>query len=100
MRMAEYHRAPRSHVINITIAIRICDVSTRGLANEERCPPHRTKRADGAINAAGNQVLGPPVEFIRFRSIELGHGFYCWDLILSPGILRPGAQYNNRSINE
>ena len=56
--MAEYHRPPRADVIDVAVAVGVGDVSTRRLADEQRRAADRAKRADGAVDAAGNHLLG------------------------------------------
>ena len=63
MGMSQDHRPPGQHVIDVDILIHIVEARSFRTRDEARLSSHRAERANGAIDAAGDQLLGFGKEF-------------------------------------
>ena len=58
MVVAEDHRAPRAHVVDVAIVIFIVQVGATGRVEKHRCAAHALEGTHGRVNTAGNMFLG------------------------------------------
>src|SRR5262249_18582593 len=58
MRVTQNHRSPRAYVVDILIAVRVDDVSSRSFAYEKRSAIYCAESADRAVDASRNQLEG------------------------------------------
>jgi hypothetical protein len=69
MNVAENHRAPRTDVVDIALAVRIPEIRALRALDEARRAADRAERTHRRVHAAGNGSLGAFEE-----NLILGHG--------------------------
>src|SRR6185295_11785338 len=76
MAMAQNHRTPRAHVINITIAVDIPEIGTISAVDEYRLAVHCFAGARGGIDTSGENLLRSLKRLLRTRDRcnYLSHG--------------------------
>ena len=57
VRMSKYQRSPRANVIQQFVAIRVVKVLRVATLNNQRLPTDGTKRPDGAVHTANQNLL-------------------------------------------